>query len=70
MATRRKRQHKIKLANMWFFEMTLEERVKHQICSEKDCNESGIFSPNNYRNWYCGKHIEEQNERQIQSELL
>jgi len=38
--------------------MSLEERVKHQMCQEKDCNNHGIFSPNFMRSWYCGEHMD------------
>ena len=49
---------------MWFFAMPLAERIKYQTCRENDCNETGIFSPDSCRSWYCGKHMEENFERQ------
>ena len=51
---------------MWFFALPLEERIKYQKCRENDCNETGIFSPDSCRSWYCGKHMEENYERQVQ----
>ena len=38
--------------------MSLEERVKHQMCQEKDCTKHGIFSPDFMRSWYCGEHMD------------
>ena len=54
---------------MWFFKMTLEERVKYQKCKQDNCGETGIFSPDNCRTWYCGKHMGENyaRRRSIQS---
>lgn len=52
---------------MWFFRMTREERVQHQTCNNPNCTEYGIFSPDNYRNWYCNKHMEENYERPTKS---
>jgi len=66
VATRRRKKAKIKLANMWFFALPLAERIKYQTCRENDCNETGIFSPDSCRSWYCGKHMEENYERQVQ----
>ena len=57
----------ITIPNMWFFRMTREQRVQHQTCNNPNCTEYGIFSPDNYRNWYCNKHMEENYERPTKS---
>jgi len=38
--------------------MSLEERVKHQICQEKNCDNHGIFTPDRMKSWYCGDHMD------------
>ena len=48
---------------MWYFRMTREERAKHHTCSNADCNEYGIYSPDFLRSWYCSKHMERKNDR-------
>jgi len=58
-----KRQKLTKIPQMWFFSMTREERVQHQICNKTKCFEHGIFSNDNFRTWYCGKHMEENYDR-------
>ncbi len=50
-----KRKAKLYIEGMWFFKKTREEQQKHQKCTY--CDETGIYSNDYMRTWYCGLHI-------------